>query len=113
MELLENWFYSKLAGVGFDYTYAELYRFRSGCWLGDDSILAFTQLLRAEYGNNATVLLLPVSRSIVDTGDVVADVISAITLINILECLDNDLTRYIFLPVNFDTNHRHDLLSTS
>ncbi|KUF76404.1 hypothetical protein AM587_10014406 [Phytophthora nicotianae] len=105
MELLENWPYSKLAGVGFDYAYAGLYCFRSGCWLSDDSILAFTQLLRTEYGNNATVFLQSVSSSIVDTGDVVTDVISVITLVKIRECLDNDLTGYIFLPVNFDTNH--------
>ncbi|ETI46182.1 hypothetical protein PPTG_12342 [Phytophthora nicotianae INRA-310] len=76
MELLENWLYSKLAGIGFDYTYAGLYCFRSG-----------------------------LSSSIVDTGDVVTDVISVITLVKIRECLDNDLTGYIFIPVNFDTNH--------
>ncbi|KAI9997590.1 hypothetical protein PInf_001518 [Phytophthora infestans] len=35
MELLENWPYTKLDGIGFDYTYAGLYRFRSGRYDGN------------------------------------------------------------------------------
>ncbi|KAG1683340.1 hypothetical protein DVH05_007057 [Phytophthora capsici] len=92
MELLENWPYTKLDGIGFDYTYAGLYRFRSGCWLSDDSILAFTQLLGKEYGNSNAVFLPALSSSVADTMGDATYVVSATALAKIRESLEDDLT---------------------
>ncbi|KAG1712949.1 hypothetical protein DVH05_000679 [Phytophthora capsici] len=105
MELLENWPYTKLDGIGFDYSYAGLYRFRSGYWLSDDSILAFTQLYGKENGNSNAVFLPALSSSVADTMGDATDVVSATALAKIRESLEDDLTGFVFVPVNFDSNH--------
>ncbi|GMF59463.1 unnamed protein product [Phytophthora fragariaefolia] len=82
-EIRRTWPYMKVPNMSSNFTYAELYRFRSGKWLRDGSIRAFTEYLRQKYCNNVTVFMPTASSSTVHGESEVADILPRATLVEL------------------------------
>ncbi|GMF21491.1 unnamed protein product [Phytophthora fragariaefolia] len=95
-----TWPYAKGSNQGFDFTYAELYRFRSGKWLSDGSIRGFTEYLRRIYCNNATVFTTTPSSSTAQGESEVLVILARATLDEICLCVDAAANDRVVLPVN-------------
>jgi hypothetical protein len=104
-EIRTTWPNTKVPNMGFDFTFAELYRFRSGKWLSDDSLRGFTEYLSRTYGNNTTVFLPTTSSSVAQSESDVPTILPGATLVEIRSCVDDAANDSVFLPVNFDTSH--------